>query len=648
MKNKFKLILLGLILSSTFVSLKVEAIKPSEDQNYKNLPYVIDKYDININVNENNTLNVEENISVYFNEPRHGIYRTIPLKNKIKRLDNTTTTNIAKIYKVSVNNKYTTITSNDNYIIKIGSTNQTIIGLQNYTIKYTYSLGKDKLKNKDEFYYNLIGTGWNDTVIGNVTFTISMPKSFDHSKLGFSTGKYGTTETESITYNIDDNIIKGRLNRILTNNEALTVRLELDEGYFVVKKFDNNPLSYIMIVIPLIFLLKAVNLWIKYGKDDPIIDTVEFYPPEGKNSLDVAYYYKGYINKKDVISLLIYLANRGYIEIIETKKNTIFKKNSFKIKKLKEYDGNDENEKLFLEDLFTEKRKKIKEVTEEDLHNSSYPSIDYIIFQKNKKVQKENIQIKETNKNMLYIGILIAITYIICIFPPLVTYAPIQDQTIILILSFIGFSTIIVSTFFNQYIGGNGKLLFNITMAICVLLCSLLPWIFIVLPYALESSVYTIGNTIGIICIIGMLICLYCLPKRTEYDNQILGKIRGFKHFLETAEKQKLEQLVMEDPTYFYDILPYTYVLGVSNKWIQKFESIAINKPDWYISSGNYDISKIPSRINSTIEKATTSIQINSSSSNGSSEYFGGSSINGFSGGGSSGGGSGGGGGGSW
>ena len=51
---------------------------------------------------------------------------------------------------------------------------------------------------------------------------------------------------------------------------------------------------------------------------------------------------------------------------------------------------------------------------------------------------------------------------------------------------------------------------------------------------------------------------------------------------METAEKEKLETLVMENPTYFYDILPYTYVLGISDKWIKKFESIAIEPPQWY------------------------------------------------------------------
>ena len=73
-----------------------------------------------------------------------------------------------------------------------------------------------------------------------------------------------------------------------------------------------------------------------------------------------------------------------------------------------------------------------------------------------------------------------------------------------------------------------------------------------------------------------MVLLFKAMPKRTKYGNEILGKIKGFKKFLETAEKPRLEAMVMENPTYFYDILPYTYVLGVSDKWIKKFETISL------------------------------------------------------------------------
>ena len=136
-------------------------------------------------------------------------------------------------------------------------------------------------------------------------------------------------------------------------------------------------------------------------------------------------------------------------------------------------------------------------------------------------------------------------------------------------------------------------------------------------------------------------ICLKYLPKRTHYGNEILGKLRGFKNFLETAEKDKLETMVMQNPTYFYDILPYTYVLGVSDKWIKKFESISLQAPSWYEGTDTFDIVSFGSFINSAMSSAESAMSSNPASESGGSS-------GGSSGGGSSGGGSGGGGGSSW
>ena len=129
------------------------------------------------------------------------------------------------------------------------------------------------------------------------------------------------------------------------------------------------------------------------------------------------------------------------------------------------------------------------------------------------------------------------------------------------------------------------------------------------------------------------------MPKRTAYGNELLGKIKGFKNFLETVEKPKLEELVMQDPSYFYNILPYTYVLGVSDKWISKFETISLQAPNWYDGSDTFNTVSFGNFMNNTMTSASSAM---------ASSPSGDSSSGGSSGGGSSGGGSGGGGGGSW
>ena len=71
-----------------------------------------------------------------------------------------------------------------------------------YVIKYNYNIGKDKLKNEDELYFNLIGNEW-DAEIENVTFNIKMPKPFNEENLGFSSGYEGSTNNANVEYDIE-------------------------------------------------------------------------------------------------------------------------------------------------------------------------------------------------------------------------------------------------------------------------------------------------------------------------------------------------------------------------------------------------------------------------------------------------------------
>ena len=205
---------------------------PSENSMYASYDYVIDNYDVNIIVNSNNTFDITETITAYFNTPKHGIFRTIPLSNKIVRLDGSTSTNRTQVTNLSVSDEYSVSRENGNYKIQIGSASRTLTGEKTYTIKYTYNLGKDPIKDYDELYYNIIGSEW-DTVIGNLTFNIMMPKEFDASKLGFSKGKVGSTNNDGINYTVNGNTISGSYDGVLNKGEALTVRCELPEGYFV-------------------------------------------------------------------------------------------------------------------------------------------------------------------------------------------------------------------------------------------------------------------------------------------------------------------------------------------------------------------------------------------------------------------------------
>ena len=629
------------------------------NDNYNNLyDYYIESYNVDINVSNDNSYDIKETIVAYFNKEKHGIIRNIPTRNTVTRTDGSTNTNRAKITNVNVNEKYSLSRGADEVKLKIGDAGTVLTGRHTYQISYTYNIGNDKLKDADEFYLNLIGNQW-DTNINKLTFTITMPKDFDTNKIGFSAGKYGTSGIPKdgyFNYSVKNNVITGTYNKTLPPNNGFTVRITLPEGYFEKQKLKISIFDFIAICLPIIFLIIAIFEWEKYGKDEKPVETVEFNPPDNMNSLDVAYAYKGKVNSNDVVSLLIYLANKGYIKIkVEETGSKLLKSKSYKIIEVKKYDGNDENERLFLERLFkngtiyrTENNNVFRCVTKSDLEERFYKTVNEIIDNENTSEFKNKIFEKGVwnRAKIIILSLLVILTMSI---GPLLNGTRIKTTVIanlVLVAITMLFYLFALSSKFNNTRVKNIIILFVISFF------ASFSFVFVIL-YDIVSEIIINMNKLGlielgiqVISLIFIMILVTLMKRRTKYGTEVLGRILGFKTFLKTAEKEKLETLVNQDPEYFYNILPYAYVLGVSDEWIKNFETISLMPPEWYVGNDSYyDYHTFSNNYNYLMRTSANAMTSRPSSSDSYSSFSGGS----FSGGGGfSGGGSGGGGGSSW
>lgn len=550
----------------------------SENASYD---YVITSYDITANVSEDNVLSVTEKINVFFNSPRHGIYRVIQTKGNVARSDGSDVNYSAKINSLKASEEFDTSSSGGEYTIKLGSADETITGAHSYEISYNYVIGEDKLKGADELYYNIIGSQWS-APINNLTFKFTMPKDFDSSKIGFSTGSYGTEGTNKVKFSVDGKTISGYCKSVIEPETALTIRLTLPDKYFTF----NYALYYTKVALiaffPFAALLFVAIMFLIFGRDSKPVQTVEFYPPDGINSAQANLWYHGTADNDGIISLLIYLADKGYIGIRQSSGN----KKYFTIEKLKDYDGTDQNEREFISGLFPNCE---KVTSTANLKNHFYLTVNSIKGDLNSKKSRSEIFNSKTIaiKKAAYIVIALCAA---------------------------------IGAFFI-HIADGGTFDFEVPILI------------------------SIGA--GLIFSAAALILNKFMLQRTQKGKEYLGKLRGFRQFLESAEKDKLEALVKENPQYFYNILPYTYALGVSDVWMKKFKSIAMEPPRWYYTDSRdmvFDYIIFSSFMNNAMNSASsnmTSQPQSSGSSSGGGGFIGG-------GGGFAGGGFGGGGGGSW
>ena len=618
--KKVKVFIIAILLSLGFVSTPAFATTSAGG-------YTITKYHIDINVNENNVLDITEDISVNFSEKRHGIFRKLPVYNRVTREDGSVSKNRAKITDIAVSEQYTDSREGDYLELKIGDPDRKIIGDKNYRITYKYDLGRDPLKEVDEFYYNIIGTEW-DTTISNISFRITMPKEFDESKLGFATGTREKYTSDLVTYYVADEEIEGKVYGGLNAHEALTVRVELPEGYFVGAGSEPSQSLYLLYALPILFFIISFRLWARYGKDNKTFVKPEYEAPKGCNSLDVGFYYSGKTNSTDVLSLIVYLANKGYLKIEEIEEKGILSKNKgFKFIKVKEYDGKDENERMFLEGLFESGN----EVTKKDLYNKFYKTTNNIIQNRNKKENRRKI-FEKTGLKSAFAYITGTLAFIFAIAPGMIDYNEEEMMMVALIFPFYLFTTalaILCGVIRSRKDGSKLALGMCVCAAIAFII-GFIPLLFVAMPIIVLHKIYMIGFIADFIAYIGIFVCAFYMPKRTKYGLEMYAKAEGFRQFLDSVEKERIEKMVEENPNFFYDVLPYTYVFGISDKWIKKFEDINLQAPDWYSgSTASFDAVTFGSFMHSTMSSASSSM---SSSS----------------GGGSAGGGSGGGGGGSW
>ena len=343
-KKLFSLLFISFFLFMPFMQVHAYDYEEKNDIDetlYASSGYYINNYDVKMDVHENHVIDIVETIKVIYTvDYKHGIKRNIPYKNRYYRKvdgEEVLTKEKSKIKNISCNANYTKSKEDGEYVLKIGDPNQYAEKdkLYTYVIKYTYDAGDDLIDEYDDLYLNIIGTNW-DTFIRNVTFTINMPKEFDETLINFPNGAYGSTRYENVKYEINGSTITGYLEKdsngtALNSYSGLTVRIELPEGYYVNERHNYDFTKQLLIACVSIlsfFLVLTILLFIKYSLRKKELMVVEYRLPE-YTPAEAGLVYYGHTKQNQIVSLITWLANGGFLEIIEDGKK------KFSLKKTK-------------------------------------------------------------------------------------------------------------------------------------------------------------------------------------------------------------------------------------------------------------------------------------------------------------------------
>lgn len=597
--NIFKKILLILAILSIFLGIMgnynnsfARSRKKKIDISTIDTGYTIKKLKIDAKVTETNDIQITEEMDVFFNYDKHGIYRVIPEKNTIiedgdkKKVE-------ARVSNVTVNEKFTS-TSQDGYkILKIGDKDKTIVGDKKYIIKYTYSIEKYNTKDGiDEFYFNIVGDKIN-TTIGSVEYKIEFPKKYNKENIYLYSGrdeyKINGEETVNeeqgiVTEVLSDTVIAGRIDKLILPFRAVTLRIKLGKDYFILRNNYTDILAKIGTAVAVMTFIYTLIILYKYGRDKKLSDIITFKLPK---ELDVSNtYYLKYKTTTDyrkiVPALIIEFANEGYIEIgdgADRQEKGIFAKkpkDRFDIVKIKDYNGNQYRKKIFdalfsKGDVITEKN--IKKVGQ----NIVTAVTEGVEIMQNSKFDKEVYD----QSGLKHVWKILGMTIIplIILFLGAVSFV----GSIGLTFKIISTIAILVSIFmFVMCLTKTSRTTTVIGVVIQLII------IIIMLVYAGLEAKFISGLGSGVYYIVSAILLSlqvlisFWMEKKTQKGMMYEAQVNGFVKYIKTAREEELKEMVIEHPTMFFDILPYTYIFGISKLWINKFSNIEIEKPEWY------------------------------------------------------------------
>lgn len=620
--------------------------------------YDTESYSISIDVHKDATLSVTEEIRIDAFGSGHGIYRYIPMSGtaymekdgELLKVDRR-----MKIENVFVEGyEYEVDTENGNLVIRIGSADTLISGPQVYRITYDCILYEDLLDTMDFFYYNVIPQGW-ETAIPYAQAEVHMPEAFDAEKVFVYTGSYGAADEDRSAREISGNTVSV-VSENLDAGEGITVQIELPDGYFVGAANTKWAIPLLYAVCAAAAVIAAV-LWYVFGRDPDVVQTVEFYPPDGITPAEAGYLLDGSADKEDLISMILYFADHGYLSIEEKKQKkgglagALGKEEStFILRKEKELP---EKEKTFAAALFDGIFESGSQVDLEKLSGEFYPHYDAAREELAEEYQQEKESRVYTMSSVLARGI-----GFLLIAAPLIAALGLSGASMydfnagwfaipVGIVAVCGY-LLAFTAYDKKYVYSKAKYrtmgFVGYLIAAAATLTAAGGAAFL---YGCSS-----GALAGVLASVMAAMFTRVMLKRTKNSASMLGRLLGFKEFIRVAEQDRIEKLAASDPAYFYHILPYAYVFGLSDVWAKNFEGIATEPPAWY--HGGYGVGDpvfntwiFMDSFHSCADAISENLTIPPADESGEG-FFSGGGGSGGSGGGFSGGGFGGGGGGGW
>lgn len=581
-----------------------------------------ENYDVTYNVKKNREIDVTEVLTInYTGYANTGFIKYIPVNGGEQVKSVSVTENSHKVpfsvYSESVDDVTFLCLDIGSSSLKAGETHT-------YTVKYKYCLTRAQ-EGKNKLALNAIGVDRPQYCdIKNADIKFILPNGYLDGKCTY--GSLNSKNELSFTKTETKNGIEISISSLYLNYyEGVTVEFKFKDG--VLSTYvDFTP--YMFVIAGGVILLVILLLKLLVFKGSKIIPVVNFEAPNGYDPLMIGKLVDNKVDSEDITSMLYYWADKKYIKINFDDKN-----DPVLIRILQHLpDSCPEYEKLMYRNIFA---------GGEAVKISSLEGKFYTTAQKVTSMVNSKTKGLFTGRSIVTAIMFALLGGLLLGLAPFVLGLQIASNFLLfipfisLVPAFVIFALAQSIKFVSLKAPKKKLALYGAGLALlCAVLCGF--YVLFVPTYVIDYLPKAVISVVG-----SLIVCLSAsLVTKTEKYTRELGEIIGFKNFITLAEKDQLEKMLEDDPQYYYHVLPYAQVLGVSDIWEKKFEGLTVEPPAWATSRGDMLGSIIEFHIinslirNSMLRMAAKMISAPSSSGGSGRGGFGGGHVGGGHGGG--------------
>ena len=538
-----------------------------------------------LHVDEDGSARVSEQITYTFNGAYHGIYRDIPVEYPGPKGSNYTL--FVKVNRITDASgtplKYEKKVSNGYLKLKV-TVPGAVDSEKMVNIEYTVSDAVKFFEDHDELYWNVTGNDSPLPIQYAAADAFFPPSTAGSLRAQAFSGVYGSKEAAKAS--VQGDTASFETNGPLPMHGGLTIDVYIPKGLLhepgALTKLWWFARSNPILTLPVWAFAVMFSLWYLKGRDpNPGMSVAPMYePPENMRPAEVGTLIEDSVDPRDITSILVDLAVRGYLKITEVQhKGLLFSSKDYQLDLLKDRESwgdASDYERAMLDQIFAGGKVTLLS----DLKNHFYtvlPTIKGEILGALKAKGMYSVDPESAGGLWVLGGILIV--------------APFA---------------------FLQWTGIADFTDSPLPAVVCAVIA------------------------LAILILFGRQLTATSL-KGARTRVQILG----FQEFMNRVDADRLKRM---PPDTFEKFLPYAMALGVEHRWAKAFEGIIQNPPTWYAGDwSTFNTFYLVNSLGSMSQQATSAFVSAPRASSSSSGFgSGGSGGGGFSGGGFGGGGTGG------